>query len=166
MHSRQIVSRCLPTFILSFQCLAVNAHACTQQARSSVQQLALCAWVQLSDIAARGEHDETRTNPHVVNMLRGGVLYAKVRKPQEVLPGTPDLPSKASQVGDCHLLKVGLCWHRSVLAPASMPSPYCMDMIVDVELQANVCPDFTKIAMPTAIWEPSLKVDMADALVL
>lgn len=54
--------------------------------------------VQLNEIATQGEHDETRTNPNVVNMLRGGVLYVKVRKPQEVLPGTPDLPSKAQQV--------------------------------------------------------------------
>ena len=39
-------------------------------------------------------------NMDVVNMLRGGVLYVKVRKPQDVMmPGASDLPSKASQVG-------------------------------------------------------------------
>ncbi|MCJ1425924.1 hypothetical protein MMC29_003825 [Sticta canariensis] len=52
---------------------------------------------QVSDIASRAPHGESTNNPQVINMLRGGVLYVKVRKPQQVLPGTPDLPSKAAQ---------------------------------------------------------------------
>lgn len=64
----------------------------------------MCA--QVSDIASRGEHGSSTTNPEVINMLRGGVLYVKVRKPQQALPGTPDLPSKAAQV---HSLVSMLC---------------------------------------------------------
>ena len=54
--------------------------------------------LQVTEIAERGGHDETRSNSRVINMLRGGVLYVKVKKPQQALPGTSDLPSKASQV--------------------------------------------------------------------
>ncbi|KAK9812293.1 hypothetical protein WJX73_010507 [Symbiochloris irregularis] len=53
---------------------------------------------QLNDIRQRTGHDEENMNMDVINMLRGGVLYVKVRKPQDSMPGTTDLPSKASQV--------------------------------------------------------------------
>ena len=54
-------------------------------------------WLQLG-ASGSSEAEQTGANQHIVNILRGGVLYVTVRKPQQVLPGTPDLPSKASQV--------------------------------------------------------------------